>query len=130
MPSAARCAARSPARCTPQLSLRHYHDGAADRAAGLVLVERLARLMHGDPPSYHRVDLALGRKPEQISMDLISDVPSERIKAEAAHARIHRRHPGEHDADNVDVADTGHAQRSAGHAVVVVIGEADSQVPA
>src|SRR5260221_9109165 len=117
MPAAAGCAARSPARCTPRLSWRHHHDGAADRAAGFVLVERLARLIHGHPASYHRADLAFGREPEQISVDLIGHVPSERIEAEAAHSWVHRRHPGEHDADDIDVAYAGHSQRPAGHAV-------------
>src|SRR6266849_1462965 len=105
MPAAAGCATRSPATCTPWLSLRHDHDGAADRPAALVLVERFARLMHADPPSYYRADLALGREPEQISMDLIGHATSERIEAEAAHAWVHRRHPGQHDADYVHVAD-------------------------
>src|SRR5713226_6419774 len=130
MPAAAGCATRSPATCTPWLSLRHDHDGAADRPAALVLVERFARLMHADPPSYYRADLALSREPEQISMDLIGHATSERIEAEAAHAWVHRRHPGQHDADYVDVADAGHPQRPAGHAVVVVIGEAHGQVSA
>src|SRR5258706_3016858 len=130
MPAAAGCATRSPARCTPRLSLAHDQEGGAVRPGALMLVERLARLMHADLPSYHRADLALGREPEQISMDLIGHAPSERIEAEPAHAWVHRRHPGQHDADYVDVSDAGHPQRPAGHAVVVVIGEAHGQVSA
>src|SRR6266852_2475654 len=123
MPAAAGCAPRSPARCTPRLSLRHCHDGAADRPAARMLVERFARLMHADPPSNHRADLALGREPEQISMDLIGHAPSETIETEPAEAPAHRHHPGQHDASYVYVSIAGHPHPPAGHVVVDVIGE-------
>ncbi len=63
-------------------------------------------------------------------MDLVGDVASVRIEAEAAHTRIDRVHPGQHHRHDVDVPDAGHAQRPARHPVGVVVGEPDRQVPA
>src|SRR5258708_19093894 len=126
----ASCAARSLARCTRLRSFAHHYHGPTDRPPGLVLVQCFPGFLHRHSPADNGADLAAGGKLEQVSVDLIGDVATVEIEAEAAHAGVDRGYPGEHDADDVDVADACHPQRPAGHAIVVIVGETHGQVPA
>ena len=85
-----------------------FDDRSSHRSTRLVLIERAARVFHGDPPAYEWSDPAFRGQSQQIGVDLVGHVPSERIEAEPPHSGINRLHPGQHHTHDVDVPDAGH----------------------
>ena len=79
-----------------------------DRRASCSSSARPASSMVTRRPTNGRI-LPPAAKPQQIGVDFVGDVASERVEAEAAHAGVDRVDPGHHHGHDVDVPDAGHA---------------------